>query len=991
MGNIFSNIESSFGDALSSATPLGRLPDQAMIYNKTQTTSILMKRIIDFILQNSDIKDTISLATDKGCGEWLILAKSHINDMLTEIDVEPSMGSDGILYLSKINKFIKKEGSSVKSDDAKISLKNQYCTLIAFFSIRLFQVVGALALSVLDSEIPLTNYDPTTGKISGPRGFKQTRSVNGIFGYQRPSATRKVKGLLGDVTGQVKGLVGDVSSRISQVFQSGGGLNMDIFKGFYLEEIINDKGKYYLRNLSRPDSISRSQSFVLEQKYLSGNPIDEYRVSCKENEPFEFTIKFDSNKILLTDFMYSNSNKNLVYVGKTQITPGLLGNPEIIDTGISYSTKYNNHRNIANSVYNNSTEPKLETIMLEIIKAAIDTSSSQKLLVTNALSALPQPPSNSNIITALEPLAQGITTDFKYDYKIKDYRQYNEYAKINLQRLTSVAKPPRFTVTIKGARNDQIIDFGEYIDKYVVNEIKTQAKEYLLVVLKKYNYISVNSNQFYNIKDPNETNSKSYVFISARNYSDGTPVFFYEIEKIVANKKYAIRIDFKLEYIPKKSKDIVDAENELANKKIANSAAAAALVSAKSAEALNPTDQQLINAAAAATQEATKAKDAVTAANKSLIDAKKKYASSPQSKEFELYFVGPLTLTIKDLTENGRIIKRDSIADNDLIEIDKSTHKIIFNFAPDDTSDGEPRITDGRYSSTSTIPLLLEKKLSDLVKELVDDDGIENTYIDSKNGFNPPLSDKDIGKRDNALIYTELWKSLSQKGTPIKSFCVARALQLLNGEGLQRKLPDSIVPMVFNAKFPFIDNKSLPALDQSITTAAPIKALDTLFKKPNIIKPDGKPVDFGSSYDSRRDNSLKKILESFDSRGEASLAQIKELSKPAASKDIYYKREDYDVIQDLRSKAISLFQTQFDHTRKVNILLKKIFTFDKGISVNPTLLAKGVRGIEDIAAEARDLLVDYYSKCQTAYADGIFILQTPSYKRGMTRKKGAPP
>ena len=58
-----------------------------------------------------------------------------------------------------------------------------------------------------------------------------------------------------------------------------------------------------------------------------------------------------------------------------------------------------------------------------------------------------------------------------------------------------------------------------------------------------------------------------------------------------------------------------------------------------------------------------------------------------------------------------------------------------------------------------------------------------------------------------------------------------------------------------------------------------------------------------------------------------------------------------------------------------NNLLKDIFTFDKGVSVKPELLSKGVRGIEEIAVKARDLLVDYYSKCQTAYIEGVDVLK----------------
>ena len=41
--------------------------------------------------------------------------------------------------------------------------------------------------------------------------------------------------------------------------------------------------------------------------------------------------------------------------------------------------------------------------------------------------------------------------------------------------------------------------------------------------------------------------------------------------------------------------------------------------------------------------------------------------------------------------------------------------------------------------------------------------------------------------------------------------------------------------------------------------------------------------------------------------------------------------------------------------------LNKLFVVKNNLELNPDILAKGVRGIEEVASETRDLLAKYYS------------------------------
>jgi hypothetical protein len=220
----------------------------------------------------------------------------------------------------------------------------------------------------------------------------------------------------------------------------------------------------------------------------------------------------------------------------------------------------------------------------------------------------------------------------------------------------------------------------------------------------------------------------------------------------------------------------------------------------------------------------------------------------------------------------------------------------------------------------------------------------------------------------------ELWTSLT-RSPPVKSFCTARALQLLNISGLQKNLPEKIRPLIFNTSFDLIKDGSLPTPGQPIISSAGIKALKSLYD------------DFSDIYKTTPTNSttknlsLGKMIVSFleEQRELKSITEIIEKSgkviEPFDSKTSKVK------VDALRNQARLLFQTQFEHTAKVNTLLQKLFVFSEPITLNSSILSKGLKGIEEVASEARELLSDYYSKCQVEYNKGVRILTSESTPR----------
>ena len=291
--------------------------------------------------------------------------------------------------------------------------------------------------------------------------------------------------------------------------------------------------------------------------------------------------------------------------------------------------------------------------------------------------------------------------------------------------------------------------------------------------------------------------------------------------------------------------------------------------------------------------------------------------------------------------------------------------------------------------NTQTIPRFLEKQLSKLILQASNIVSVKRTSVRF-----PP----DNSKADAFLKYTNLWKILA-RDPPIKSFCTARALQLLNASGLAKQMPDKIQPLLYSTKFDLVVEHSLPTPGQPITTSYSIDALKTLYQNMDKwtarskkgSRSSGSSGIFSSLTDPYSDpqydddmkkQSLGKLLVSFlDANGQNPWNIIEPEGATPSSFDV--KTNTTKAVY-LRNQAASLFTIQFEHTKKVNTLLNKIFIISNSISLRPNILAKGILGIEQIASEARDLLSDYYANCQSTFNLGVQALTDPNWSKNKT-------
>lgn len=237
-----------------------------------------------------------------------------------------------------------------------------------------------------------------------------------------------------------------------------------------------------------------------------------------------------------------------------------------------------------------------------------------------------------------------------------------------------------------------------------------------------------------------------------------------------------------------------------------------------------------------------------------------------------------------------------------------------------------------------------------------------------------------MGPRTSALDYESSISALKAK--PL-AHCMARSFQLLQIDALGPKIPKAARSYICNTKF-VQESLKTPALGQGdpITKIPGLGAFNFLFF---VLE---KSVQLSERTREEYERTIKQLATLYSDKapefdvgaGTAMMSQVK-YSKPGCQvrdKDIILQGES---VKRARKGVATLWAYQVEHAKRVEVIFRKLFRIEKspsgqiGISINPLLIAKGIPAIEYISAEARKLLLDYYSNCESIYQTTVAGLQ----------------
>lgn len=246
--------------------------------------------------------------------------------------------------------------------------------------------------------------------------------------------------------------------------------------------------------------------------------------------------------------------------------------------------------------------------------------------------------------------------------------------------------------------------------------------------------------------------------------------------------------------------------------------------------------------------------------------------------------------------------------------------------------------------------------------------------------------EKDIGEVAEGL-HTQTIVSAFTRPIPPKAHCISRALQLVSDSGLQSQFPKEIYSHLCKTKF-MVETRSLPPANERITKEAGIYALAQLFY--DTLK-ESTPI-ISTATQEQYKGFLAKMKfvfeESKNSKSGLNLAKgnplntiLNKVPSSVCTKDIYdktLKTSNRDTIRLLRDNVRKMIAYQINHTANVVTLLRKLFLLPvesgKALQIHPRVLKNGMEEVNNIAEEARELLIEYYSQCEILYRSGAEIV-----------------
>ncbi len=207
--------------------------------------------------------------------------------------------------------------------------------------------------------------------------------------------------------------------------------------------------------------------------------------------------------------------------------------------------------------------------------------------------------------------------------------------------------------------------------------------------------------------------------------------------------------------------------------------------------------------------------------------------------------------------------------------------------------------------------------------------------------------------------------------------CVARSFQLLQVDALGPKIPPAARSYICNTKF-IEDSLKTPTLGQgdSITKVPGLNAFNFLFfvLEKNIQLSERTRAEYEQAIKILAAQYSDKAPEFDVATGPQMMSAVRYSGRgPACTsrdKDIILRS---DSVKKARQGVAALWGYQIAHAKKVDLIFRKLFRIQKspsgqlGISINPALIANGIPALELINAEARKVLLEYYSNCEKIY------------------------
>ena len=285
-------------------------------------------------------------------------------------------------------------------------------------------------------------------------------------------------------------------------------------------------------------------------------------------------------------------------------------------------------------------------------------------------------------------------------------------------------------------------------------------------------------------------------------------------------------------------------------------------------------------------------------------------------------------------------------------------------------------------SSGLTIPAYIETVFQNIIKQnkAGNTDGVSYT----RQGLPKPYDSENIPQD---LRIKELWNALA-KDPPIKSYCIARAIQLLSVDAIRGKMTTQAFSSACSLSFAYQKDGSIPAQQGKLSDVAGLHSLATLFwtdlesKMPKL-QDQEKYTNFLKFMKMNLQNFKSMELTPPPEKMSGVIEKGPEVCGTSEGARLLLPQ---NVTNRLQGVVQALLQQQRNHINAGMQVIQLLFDMNsivnrKQFAINPEVLRGGMPEVNRISAIARNLLMNYYSGCESTYRDGLKILYQADQQR----------
>ena len=127
------------------------MPSREAFKSKTLPTQTVVNSVFLWMLARTDIQDLLKLADQRRCKDYVFFTQRALQQFFSELQLEPKLGAKNTLYFEKVERLTFATEESLKGRGELKAYRDSLCLQLAFFYVRIIQIFGALALTVIDS------------------------------------------------------------------------------------------------------------------------------------------------------------------------------------------------------------------------------------------------------------------------------------------------------------------------------------------------------------------------------------------------------------------------------------------------------------------------------------------------------------------------------------------------------------------------------------------------------------------------------------------------------------------------------------------------------------------------------------------------------------------------------------------------------------------------------------------------------------------------